>query len=66
VKITPEPIEEALEARHDVTNAAVIGVADEEYGQKVTAIVETAASVSAEELYEWALDSDAVADHERP
>ncbi|MFB6251767.1 MAG: class I adenylate-forming enzyme family protein [Halobellus sp.] len=67
VKITPESIEEALENHHGVINAAVVGVEDPEYGQKVTAIVERASdALSAEDLDAWMLESDRVADHERP
>lgn len=67
VKITPESIEGALENHDAVVNAAVVGVDDPEYGQKVTAIVERSVeSLSAGDLDEWMLESDAVADHERP
>ncbi|WP_336021639.1 class I adenylate-forming enzyme family protein [Halobellus salinisoli] len=66
VKVTPEPIEEALERHPDVTNAAVVGVDDEEYGQKVTAIVEGSAEVTEEALDAWIRESDSVASHERP
>ncbi|MFD1685058.1 class I adenylate-forming enzyme family protein [Halobellus litoreus] len=67
VKIIPERVEEALNDHPDVTRSAVVGVDDEEYGQRVTAIVVPAAeSLTSEELDEWCLESDLVADHERP
>ncbi len=66
VKIVPAPIEATLNDHPEVENAIVVGIPDEEYGQKVTAIVRPTGDVSAEELDEWCLDSDTVADHERP
>jgi len=66
VKITPAPIEEELERHPEVTNAAVVGVDDEEYGQKVTAIVEGNGDLTEDSLDAWMQDSESVADHERP
>jgi len=66
VKITPEPIEEELERHSGVTNAAVVGVDDEEYGQKVTAIIEGREDLTAEDLDTWIQESERVASHERP
>ena len=67
VKIIPAPIEGALNDHPSVENAIVVGVIDEEYGQKVTAIVRKAdQSVTADDLDEWCLEHDAVANHERP
>lgn len=67
VKIVPGPIEEALENHPEITNAVVVGVDDDEYGERVTAIVESSSeSVTVETLEEWVERSDLVADHERP
>ena len=40
-KIYPEEVEEALKLHPEITDAAVIGVADERWGQAVTAVVRT-------------------------
>ena len=67
VKIVPEPIEEAITEHPDVANAVVVGVADEEYGQRVTAIVTPASdALTEDDLREWVLNHDKVARHERP
>ena len=67
VKIIPERVEEALNDHPGVVRSAVVGVDDEEYGQRVTAIVVPAdEDVTSEELDQWCLESDLVADHERP
>ncbi len=49
-KIFPEEVEEALKTHPAVEDALVFGVADERWGQAVTAVVETAAPVDADEL----------------
>ncbi len=66
VKIVPAPIEATLNDHPAVENAIVVGIPDEEYGQKVTAIVRTVEDVDQQALDEWCLESDAVADHARP
>lgn len=67
IKVPPGPIEERLNAHPKVDESAVLGVEDEEYGEKVTAVVSAAAeSVMAEELDQWCLDDDSLARHERP
>jgi len=49
-KIFPEEVEEALKTHPAVEDALVFGVADEKWGQAVTAVVETHAPVSEAEL----------------
>ncbi len=49
-KIFPEEVEEALKTHPAVDDALVFGVADEVWGQAVTAVVETCAPVEAEAL----------------
>lgn len=67
VKIMPAAIEEALSEHPKVKNAIVVGVPDEEYGERVTAIVDGSEDrPTEEELDQWCLDSERVADHERP
>ncbi len=67
MKVFPSPIEERLNAHQAVEESAVVGVEDEEYGEKVTAIVQrTDADLTADELDEWCLDSDKLARFERP
>ncbi len=67
IKVSPSPIEERLDDHPKVEKAAVVGVEDEEFGQKVTAVINAAdGSVTPEELDEWCLESDEVARFERP
>ncbi len=67
IKVSPSPIEERLDDHPKVEKAAVVGVEDEEFGQKVTAVINAAdGSVTAEELDDWCLESDTVARVERP
>ena len=40
-KVFPEEVEEALKAHPDVVDAVVVGLPDERWGQRVTAVVET-------------------------
>ncbi len=67
IKVYPVPVEERLNAHPDVEEAAVVGVEDEEYGEKVTAVVHRSdPGVTAETLDEWCLDAEVLARHERP
>ncbi len=67
IKVYPGPIEERLNEHSDVNESAVIGVEDEEFGEKVTAHVSTDdPDLSEEELDEWCLESDDIARFERP
>jgi len=67
VKVIPTPIEERLNNHPDVDEALIVGVEDEEYGQKVTAVVKRGDdAVDSDDLDEWCLNSDGVARFERP
>ena len=67
VKVFPSPIEGVLNEQAGVEEAVVIGVDDEEYGEKVTAVVKRSdPAVTAEDLDEACLESDAIARFERP
>jgi len=66
VSFNPIPVEELLETHPSVDEAAVVGIEDEEFGQRVTAIVKSTEDVTAGDLDEWCLDSDEVADYQRP
>ncbi|MFB6354274.1 MAG: class I adenylate-forming enzyme family protein [Halobacteriales archaeon] len=67
IKVYPPPIEERLNAHPGVAESAVIGVEDEEYGEKVTAIVNRAdPDLTADDLEQWCLESEALARYERP
>ncbi|WP_336365238.1 class I adenylate-forming enzyme family protein [Halalkalicoccus salilacus] len=67
VKIAPAPIEETLTNHPKVKDAIVVGIEDEEYNQKITAIVHPATNnIRTEELDEWCRESDLVANHARP
>ncbi|GAB7020761.1 class I adenylate-forming enzyme family protein [Halostagnicola bangensis] len=67
IKVYPNPVEERLNAHEKVNESAVVGVEDEEYGEKVTAYVYPATSdLTVDELDEWCLASDELARMERP
>jgi len=67
VKIMPAPIEKALKNHPSVDQAVVVGVAHDDYGQMVSAIVVASdPDLTADDLEEWCLDSDLVADFQRP
>jgi len=67
IKVFPTPIEERLLEHPAVDQAAVVGLPDEEYGEKVVAVVRrTDPTVGPEELEAWCLDSENVARFERP
>ncbi|SDX94854.1 class I adenylate-forming enzyme family protein [Halobellus clavatus] len=67
IKVFPTPIEERLLDHPGVAQAVVVGVDDEEFGEKVVAAVRRSdPDVTAEELAEWCLESETVARFERP
>jgi len=67
IKVPPGPVEERLNAHPKVDESAVLGVTDEEFGERVTAVVaSTDDSLTADELDQWCLDDDSLARHERP
>ena len=67
IKVFPTPVEERLNAHPGVNESAVVGVDDEEFGEKVTAYVYASdPDLTAEDLDEWCLESDDLARMERP
>lgn len=67
IKVYPTPIEERLNAHPGVNESAVVGVEDEEYGEKVMAYVHPSdTDLTEAELDEWCLESDEIARMERP
>ncbi len=67
LKVFPTPIEERLNAHPDVVESAVVGIDDDEYGERVTAIVQRSdADLTADDLDEWCLESDTLSRFERP
>ena len=62
--VYPSRIEDALFSHPEVRDAAVVGEPDDEWGEKVVAYV--VADASAEELDSFLVESDDVADFERP
>ena len=67
IKVFPTPVEERLNDHPEVIESAVIGMDDDEYGQKVTAFVRPKSpDLTADELDQWCLDSDTLARIERP
>jgi len=49
-KVYPEEVEEALKAHESVADALVVGVADEKWGQSITAVVQLHAGAGLDEL----------------
>jgi fatty-acyl-CoA synthase len=67
IKFSPDEIEAVLEGHPDVAEAAVLGVADDERGQRVRAwIVATSAGVTTAALDAWCRKSEALAAFKRP
>jgi fatty-acyl-CoA synthase len=67
IKFSPDEIEAVLEGHPDVAEAAVLGVADDERGQRVRAwIVATPAGVTTDALDAWCRRSEALAAFKRP
>lgn len=67
IKVFPTPVEERLNDHPNVIESGVIGVEDEEYGQRVTAVVfPESQDLDAAELDRWCLDSEDLARIERP
>jgi len=67
IKVYPAPVEERLNEHPGVEESAVVGIKDDEYGEKVTAYVyRSDQSVTEEELDEWCLESDELSRIERP
>lgn len=63
--IYPQEVELALEDHHDVRAAAVLGLPDDEWGERVVAVV-VSDSVTSEELEEHCLAHDTLANFKRP
>ncbi|GGM61649.1 acyl-CoA synthetase (AMP-forming)/AMP-acid ligase II [Halarchaeum rubridurum] len=67
IKVYPAPIEERLNEHPGVEEAAIVGVKDEEYGEKVTAYVNRSdPDVTADDLDDWCIASDNLSRMERP
>lgn len=67
IKVFPTPIEERLNTHPDVIESAIVGIKDDEYGERVTAYVyRSDLNLTAEELDEWCLDSSDLSRLERP
>ncbi len=66
VKFTPEDVEAALEQHPDVAEAAVLGVTDPEWGQRVVAFIVARRPLGADELDRWCREHQALASFKRP
>jgi len=66
--VYPAEVERVLGNHPDVAEACVFGLDDEDWGQVVTAVVvtETGAELSEEDLEEYCLQHDGLADFKRP
>lgn len=67
INIYAEGVEAVVEGHPAVAECAVIGVPDEEWGERVTAYVVTDDDdLTAADLDEWCLESDDLSDYQRP
>lgn len=66
--IHPVEVEDVLTAHPDIVDAAVIGVQDDEWGERVKAFVQVDpdAERTADDFDQWCLDSDDLSDFKRP
>jgi fatty-acyl-CoA synthase len=64
--IYPAEVEATLQAHPDVEEVCVCGLDDEQWGQVVTAVVVTNSDLTAEELDEYCLETESLADFKRP
>lgn len=62
--VSPVEVEEALEGHPEVEAAVVVGKPDEEWGERVTAVI--VGDVTADELEDYCKSSDDLADYKRP
>ncbi|MFB6149527.1 MAG: class I adenylate-forming enzyme family protein [Halobacteriales archaeon] len=67
INVYPERVERVLEDHPDIAECAIIGVDDEEWGERVVAyVIPLVEELTAEALEEWCLNSDDLADYQRP
>lgn len=64
--ISPAQVEDAIESHSQVDNAVVVGVEDENWGERVTAYVAGNADLTKAELDGYLKDSEILADYKRP
>ena len=64
--VYPAEVEATLEAHLDVEEVCVFGLDDEQWGQIVTAVVVTDSDLTAEQLDEYCLETESLADFKRP
>ncbi|MFW5924202.1 MAG: long-chain-fatty-acid--CoA ligase [archaeon] len=64
--IYPREVEDVLLEHPDVVEVAVVGVPDEEWGERVFAYVKTDGDVDEDDLDEFLVESDDLADFKRP
>ncbi|SFR63717.1 class I adenylate-forming enzyme family protein [Halogeometricum limi] len=64
--VYPAEVERALESHPDVREACVFGTPDDEWDNVVTAVVVTDADLTADDLSQFCLDHDGLANFKRP
>ncbi|WP_262177485.1 class I adenylate-forming enzyme family protein [Haloarcula laminariae] len=64
--VYPAEVENTLEGHPDVEEVCVFGLDDETWGQVVTAVVVTDSDLTAEQLDEYCLETESLADFKRP
>lgn len=66
IKIYPEYVEKVLEENPHLEEAAVIGMPDDQWGERVTAFVVADDDFSADSLDEWCLNHENLSNYQRP
>ncbi|WP_254280463.1 class I adenylate-forming enzyme family protein [Haloarcula marina] len=64
--VYPAEVEAAIERHPEVEEVCVFGLDDEQWGSVVTAVVVTDGDLSADELDDYCLETDSLADFKRP
>jgi fatty-acyl-CoA synthase len=66
INIYAENVEHTLEKHPEVYEAAVVGVPHEKWGEAVKAFVVTSGQLTGDDLEEWCVENDELADYQRP
>ncbi len=66
MQVYAENVESVIESHEDVKEAAVVGVEDERFGERVKAFVVISGEVGEGELLNWLNEHPSLADHEVP
>ena len=64
--VYPQEVERVLESHPDIDDVAVVGVDDDHWGDRISAVVQTTSDLDADTLDEYCRESDDLADFKRP